>query len=515
MSEKRKNSRTKNSLRNLIVNIVSQSFVVIINFIARTIFIKTLGEEILGINGLFSNIINILSLAELGFSNAIIYGMYKPLKDGDNTKIKQLLKFYRKIYRLVSLTILILGLCVIPFLGNIINTEAELGNVSLFYVLYLLNTVASYTIVYKTSLIIADQKTYILKLCSLGTLFLQFFLQTLILFATKNFALYLLVQIFCTLLNNLIGTILTNKKYPYVKEDDAKRLSKQEQKIIFKNVGAMFIHKISGIILNNTDNILISILIGTIWVGRYSNYFMLTSAFANIIYIVLSSATASVGDLMIEDDKRKQLSVFNKIMFLCFILVGFITVELATLYNDFITIWIGKDFILDDSVVAIIILNFYIVGILTPTWIFRDASGLFGDTKTSSAIMAIMNIVLSLIFGKIFGLFGILLATAVSRLCISFWYQPMLLYRLKFLSPFRQFIFRQIQYVICIVSSVISSVFICNMLFGDTTSVFTFILKGLTALIVFSTIVLICLRKHKEFKESKELLSLFKNKITH
>lgn len=490
-------SRTKSSIKNLVFSIVTQIGILLINFLSRTIFIKTLGIELLGINGLFTNILTLLSFAELGFGNAIIYSMYKPMKEKNEHKITALLNFYKHIYNIIIVVILIIGIALIPFLDTIINLENPVEHLVTYYLLFLFNTVASYVFAYKASIINVDQKLYITKIILFLTMLLQFIIQTIVLFTTHNFTAYLIIQIGCTLLNNIICSIIANKKYPYIRNKD--KLERKEKKKIYKNVSSIFIYKVSGLILNNTDNIFISTLVSTIMVGYYSNYYMISSAITNIISIALNSITASVGNLMQEKDNVKQNKIFLQTNFICFVLTGFCALELMGVMNNFIALWIGTDFILETKVVMIIIVNFYIYTMQNPVWIFRDTTGLFNDAKNATVVLAILNIVLSLILGKILGVFGILLATALSRLLVTSWQQPYVLYKKVLKVSSVPFFKNQIYYLFVLIIGMIP-IYIISKVITEVT-IISFIIKGILNAIAIAFVFYLLLRKTEEYKD--------------
>lgn len=420
-------NRTKKSIKNISYSVVIQVLLILINFISRTIFIHFLGSEYLGINGLYTNILTVLSLAELGFGNAIIYSMYKPLSTRDEKKLAALMNFYKKIYHIIIGIILILGLSVVPFLQYFINSNLDLGLLKLYYILFLLNTVSTYVFSYRISIINADQNMYLVKVYHFWTVVLQFLLQTIFLIFTHNYIIYLCIQIICTLINNIAIGLKAEKMYPYIKQKV--QISKEEKKEIFENVKATFVQKISGTIVNNTDNILISIMIGTIWVGYYSNYYLIVSAITSMLTILFSSVSASVGNLIAEGNTKRQNRIFSDLVFVAFWICGVCSICCANLFNDFIQLWAGNEYVLSQSVVWIIVINFYVMGMLNPVWTFRDTTGLFRDTKWISIILAIINLVLSIVFGIYWGLFGILAATFISRLLTTYWYTPYMLYK--------------------------------------------------------------------------------------
>ena len=489
-------TRLKKSFRNLSVGIVYQVSCLVLNFITRTIFIHELGAEYLGINGLFTNILTFLSLAELGFGNAILYSMYKPLAKKDNNKLAALMNFYRKIYRIIAIIVFIFGVVLIPFLPYLVKIETAIPNLTLYYFLFLLNSMSSYLFAYKSSIIIADQKVYITKTYALIFLIIQFILQVSILYFMHDYILYLLVQIMCTFGNNIACAIKAKKMYPFTSEKS--ELSKEEKENIFSNVKSIFIYKISGTIVNNSDNILISIMLGTIVVGYYSNYFLIISALTGLIDVLFTSVNASIGNINAEDNIFKKYQIFNVLNFLSFWIFGYFSVGLVLLFNDFITLWIGTDFLLSLPVIFAITLNFYILGILNPVWIYRDTTGLFRDTRTVSMVLAILNLVLSIILGHFLGLFGILFATAISRLCTTFWFYPLMLYKKIFNRSAIEYFLHQLKYFLLVVFAFIVSYLLTQGI--SNINIWNFILKGIILTIVTNFLFFICIYRTNEWK---------------
>ena len=494
-------SRTYNSVRNIIFSLGVQLGVIILNFVSRTVFIKILGSEYLGINGLFTNVLTILSLAELGIGNAIVYSMYKPLANKDEHKISALMNFYKKVYQKIGIIVLILGIVIMPFLKYIVNTDQEIDHLYIYYILFLTNTVVSYFFVYKSSIITADQKIYIQKLYYFIKVVVQFILQVVVLLITHNFLLYLIVQVICTIGNNIALSIKADTLYPYINNNKVE-LNDNERKEIYGNVNAMFIYKISGTIVSNTDNILISIMIGTIWVGYYSNYYMIISAMLTIGTLIFSSMTASIGNLNAGSDRNKQCKLYNQLNFMSFIIFGILSIGLVNLFTDFIKIWIGNEYVLDTLTMISIVINFYTQGTLNPTWTFRDTTGLFKDTKWVSIILAVLNLVLSIILGKIIGLAGILMATSISRLLTTYWFQPYMLYKKIFKTSSKGYFIKQIKYIVIVIVTAIIVHLILS--FIPQVSIIMFIIKGCISVIISMIIFFIFIRKDEETIEIKQ-----------
>jgi O-antigen/teichoic acid export membrane protein len=383
--------------------------------------------DYLGIQGLFSDILSMLSLADLGFGTAMTYSMYKPLAEEDYEKLAGLTTFYKKVYRIVAGVITVAGLGLIPFLKYLVNLESDIPHLTVYYVLYLANTIASYLAVYKTCIITADQKSYLI------TKYTSFFsiastvCSCIFLLITKNYMVYLCVQVFFTYAKNFFNSYIAVKNYPFINK--CVKLPKEETDSILKNVGSVFLYKISGVLINATDNTLISILVSTAAVGYYSNYTVITAKLGAFVNTLFYSLTASIGNLVVSESKEKRFEIFQIMQSVSNILSTFCVICIFFLQQDFIYVWLGADYRLDNMVLCAIVLNFYFSVSLLPIWVYREATGLYRKTRYVMLAAAGINIVLSILLGKWIGLSGILFATSVSRLLTYFWYEPKLLFK--------------------------------------------------------------------------------------
>ena len=489
-------SRIIKSSRNMVFGVGNQILNLILQFITRTVFINVLGAEYLGINGLFTNILTLLSLADLGLNTAMVYSFYKPLAVDDKTKLSALITFYKKIYNTIAIIITIIGCSFIPFLGSIVNTESEIPHLQIYYILFLLNTVMSYLFVYRASIIRADQKAYIISKYRMVTFIVMNILQIVFLLQTHNYIVYLLIQILCNLVNNIAITRKANKLYPFIKEKE--ELAQEEKKFIIDNIKSVFLYKFSSVLLNGTDNIIISKMIGTIWVGLYSNYQMIISAISSFISIGFTSMYASIGNLVATAKEEKRKEVFNTISLLGFFISAFTTCCLTVLINDFIQLWIGEEYILQIEIVIAILLNHYLACVLQPVWSFREATGIFKKTKYVMVVCAILNIILSIILGIYFGVAGILFASAISRLTTYFWYEPVILFRDYFKSSARSYYWKQLKNAILTIICISITFMITSLI--KNVGIIEWIGKALIASIVTSVIYYLLYRKTNEFQ---------------
>lgn len=428
-----KNSRTVNIAKNALFGLVSQSINILLNFISRTVFIYVLGVEYLGVNGLFTNILMLLSFAELGIGNAIIYGMYKPLAINDKEKIKSLMALYDKAYKIIGLFVFTAGLIIIPFMDLIIKDSPQINeSINLIYILFLLNTAFSYFFVYKKSIITADQKNYIIlfyqQIFKIG----QTLAQILFLWITGEYIIFLGIQIISTLFENIYMSRKADKMYPFLKEKKVQGLDKREKKLIFSNVKALFLYKFGSVVLNGTDNIIISSVIGITAVGLNSNYVLIISALTSIVGQIMNGFTASVGHLNAIGDKGSKERAFDKMFFICAWIYGFCTIGLLLFLNPLITIWIGEKFTFSNLAVFAIVLHFYINGIHFTAYTYRVTMGLFVQGKWAALAAAVINIFLSIWLGNIIGIAGVFFATSIARFFTTGIVDPVLVYRTGF-----------------------------------------------------------------------------------
>lgn len=444
-------SRLFNSLRNIFFGVGNQIFILILNFVQRSIFINLLGAEYLGINGLFGNVLSLLCLADLGLGTAMVYSFYEPIANKDTKKITALVTYYRKIYMGIAGAIFTVGMLLMPFIQHIVNLENEMPYLHLYYFLFLLNTVVSYLFVYKTCIVNADQNNYLITIYSVIFNIIKIVGQIICLLLTKNFVLYLVIMVVCTFLNNYFSARKAQKLYPFISQKEI--LPAEEKKSIFGNIKSMFIYKMSGELLNSTDNIIISVLSGTVWVGFYSNYLMLINAICNFVSIIFSSLNGSIGNLIASEGKEKKEKIFYVLGFVGFWLGGFTVCCFYALLKDFITLWIGAECLLDTGVVIAMLLNYYLTCILNPLWGFRSATGLFNKTKFVMLFTAVVNLVASVILGKFMGLMGVLLGSAIARLTTYCWYEPWILFKDFFGSKVRVYFLKNIFYFIIVVLS--------------------------------------------------------------
>lgn len=421
--------RTENSIKNLMYAFGGQAIGIIVNLITRFVFIQFLAQEYLGIDGLFTNILSILSLVELGIGPAMTFSLYKPLAQKDERKIGALMNLYKNSYNVVGVLIIVIGLAITPLLPMFINQMPNISEINVIYILFVLNSGFSYFYAYKRSLIIADQKKYVATFYRYLFFVILNICQIVILILTKNYVLFLVAQILFTVIENIAISKKTQKLYPFLKEHKKEKLEKQTKKEISKNILAMTIHKIGGVVVKSTDNIILSKFVGLTPVAIYSNYYLIINAVNTVLMQVFNSITASVGNLNVTENKKKLNEVFEKVFFVNFWIYSFSSICLYILFNHFITIWVGESYLFSISIVTIIVINFYITGMRNTVLTYRDALGLYWQDRYKAIFESIINIIASIVLVKKYGTFGVFLGTFISSVTTCLWVEPYVLYK--------------------------------------------------------------------------------------
>ena len=488
--------RVKSSKKNIIYGIICLIVNTLLTFISRTLFIKILSAEYLGVNGLFSNIFSLLSLSELGLSSAAVYSLYKPIAEDNKKKVNQLVNYYSKLFIFVFILMTSLGLLLLPLLPYIVHTTISIKEIRIFYLLYLFISSVSYLAISKQFLLTADQRDYIIKRITLIFVIIQKLLQILVLYLTKNYYLFILVQVICTIILNIFLVYKANKIYPFLHKDNS--LPKKEKNKILSKTKDLFLYKLSNTTIGCTDNFYISILLGTIVVGYYSNYLMIIAVLATLINTLIFSISSSIGNYNVTENNSNKIKLFYEVLFVIQWVVGFMSCGLLLSFNDLINIWIGKEYLLGIIPVIIIVMNFYIDNITSPVWIYREAMGLFSEVKKVMLSAAVINLILSFILGKLFGLSGILISTLISRLLTVVWYEPIILIKNKLESNVKDYYITQIKYILLFFIVTIIIYLITKPLIVN--NLLLFILKVLIITITYNITYLIIFKNNNNFK---------------
>ena len=383
------------------------------------------------------------------------------------------------------------------FLKFFIKNQSQVDNLNLIYLLFLLNTVLSYFFAYKRSIIIADQKSFLDSQNLLIKTIIQTILQVLILIFTKNYILFLVIQIACTFFSNIFISRKANKLYPYLIKN-TECLTKKQKRKIYKDVYAMTAHRVGGVVVDGTDNLLISAFVSLSSVGIYSNYVLIKSSIDQLLSQLFTAITASVGNLNAVSTSDKSYKVYQSIFFLNVWIYGFCSIVFLVCINQFITLWIGKEYLLAEGIVLLITINFFLIGIRKSTVMFKDTQGLFWNDRYKPYAEAIVNLIASIVFLKIFGFIGVLLGTLVSTITTCFWIEPYVLYKYSFKKPLSNYFKKFLIYTVIIVIIGFFIYHICNVI--TITGILGLVIKLLLCAVIFNGMYLLIFFKSPQFK---------------
>ena len=429
-----KQSRALSMLKTSGVGTICHALNIFAGFAYRTAFIAILSERYLGINGLFTDILGLISIAELGIGVSIAYRFYKPIADNDVEHVARLMRFYKQVYYCVAGVVAVLGLALFPFLDNLIRDTSEVPadvNLHVVYLLFLAQSVASYFFTYRLTIWNADRKYHVTLFTTMLADTLRFGVQFLVLWLTRSFICTLAVGLFFIFFYNFVLSVWTTRCYPEVFAPCG-ALPRAEKVGIFTDAGAMMLHRIGGAIVACTDSLVLSKFVGLAAVGFYSNYALLTGSLSRLVNQVIGGFTSNYGNAyaLLKDEELYQF--FRKMQFLNLAISGFTSSCLFLLLGPFIHLWLGERMRLDFLAEAVISILFY----MQTSWITSGtnimASGLFVRDKPRPLIEAALNIVISIALVKRYNVAGVFIGTIVSNGLTAFWRAPYLLFTLKF-----------------------------------------------------------------------------------
>lgn len=457
-------SRTENSILNIATGFGGYVINTLLGLVCRMVFTRTLAEDYLGVSGLFTNILSMLSLAELGIGAAITYALYKPLAVNDQAKVATLVKFYGQCYRVIGLVVGIVGLCIMPFLNLIIREQPNISeSLYLIYGLFLFNTASTYFFSYRSSLLMAAQQNYLVTGLSYIVTIAQSAVQMVLLLMTHNYLLYLLVQTIGGLIYNVLISRIAVKRFPYIKDKNIKPLEKEERKGLIANVRALTIWKISGLLVNQTDNIIITYFNGLATTGFASNYTLLSGTLNTLLNQVFNGIGASVGNHNALETKEHKLTLFSAINLTNFWMFGWATIGIVGVSSDLVALLFGEKYVLEQSIPFVIALNFYMVGMQNAVWTYGNTMGLFRQGRYLLFVTAAINLVCSIWLGKLWGLFGILIATAISRALTNTWYDPYKVFKYGFQEPPIRYFKKYFEFAMILIACGAACYFLCSL----------------------------------------------------
>lgn len=478
--------RSKNAKRNIYFGIINKISFIILPFIVRTVFLKKIGSDYLGLNSLFISVLQVLNLSELGFRDAIVYSMYKPIADNDKSAICALLSLYKKVYRIIGSIILVSGVCLLPFIKYLIKGSYPQNiNIYFAFFVYLLNSAISYFLfAYKSSLLIAFQRNDVIFNINTVIKATMYILQIIIIVTMKSYYGYILIMPIFTALENVCNACMCKKFYPeYICRGEVNEETKHSVKL--KTIGLM-VNKLCQTSRNSFDSIFISSFLGLMSTAMYSNYYYIMSAVIAILSIVGNAIKSGIGNSMATESQEKNYFDFRKINFIYMWIAGWCTICLACLYQPFMKMWAGKNLMFSNGIVILFCVYFYSLEMGEIRAVYSDAAGLWWENKYRAIIEAVVNLVLNYIFVQIWGIAGVISATLISLLVINWGIGSKILFQNYFTKiSVKDFFIQHIHYLIVTSINLLLTYFVCSRITGN---IVTVIILRLVVCMIFSNL---------------------------
>ena len=510
--QKRKvtNMRTSNSIKNIIVSVILGLVVIVANFVMQRYFVQTLGVQLLGLNSLFTNIISMLSVAELGFGSAVIFHLYKPLHENDMSSVSSLMRFYKLSYRSIAAIIAVAAIILAPFIPGIAGNPSVSVNIYIIYGLFVINCILSYLMSYKRSLLYADQKNYIINIIHLSAIVIFNIVKVIALISTKSFYLFVTISIVMTLAENILINRIVNKKYTLTASP--KPINKTIKKDIFKQIGGLFFHKIGAFVVMGTDNIIISVALGLQTLGLYSNYQLIQVAIQSLFSQISNAVRASIGNLLVDIGGKKSFTTFLRLQFANQVLSIISVSVFFVASRSLVRMWLGERFVLDTWVVVALSLSLYITLVRSVFGNFKEAAGIFYEDRLAPVVESLVNIVASLALVCIIGLPGVFLGTAISSMILHCYSYPKFVFKGLFHKSYKEYAIH-ILINTALAFCAIGSSFIISRMITMNNPLLQLIYDGVVAIIVPLFIVWLVYRNTDEYLYFKKLFTKIFRKL--
>lgn len=507
-------NRTKNVIRNSTASLFQKLVQILSQFALRTAFIYILGKEYTGVSGLFTDILHVLSLMELGLDSSMIFSLYQPLAQKDTRRVAALLNFYRTAFNVVGVIVLVAGTACLPFLPHIVKGVPNVKeDIRYIFMMYVAASAFSYFLIYKSVLLRADQKSSVISKWTSIVSIVECVLEILFLLIFKNFSVYLVIHLVATVGKNIIISRISTKMYSDYFAITEAVLTKSERIKLYKDLACLTVYNVSGVVINSTDSIFISAFVGTVEVAIIGNFTLILNAARTAVNQIVSATKPSIGNLAATSTYEKQEIVFKRMNFISFWVACFCCTNLFVLLNPFIgDLWFDPSYKVSTAIVAVLVVNFFIAVMVFPVESFRTANGLFVQGWMRPAIMAVLNIVLDFIWGKLWGILGIFIATTVSRLATQVWYDPWLVYKKVFRKSCKSYLVDYVCYAGITAASCAAAFVLCNWI-NIPDKLAAFFLKLLIVLIIPNFIVWLIYRKSDEYNYLKRTFSKIVNKV--
>ncbi|MBQ3339940.1 MAG: hypothetical protein IJG82_10185 [Atopobiaceae bacterium] len=456
-------SRVQNARRNLFFGMVNRMVAMLMPFLSRTALIYVLGMEYAGLSTLFTNILQVLNLADLGIGTAIVYALSEPVANDDVPTIRALMNYYRRVYRAIGCVIAVLGLLVLPFLPRLIKGEPPQDvNLTILYLVYLANTVISYWLfAYKQALPTAMQRVDVVSNVNTITNILLNLAQVVLVILFKNYYAFLVVIPLCTVLNNLLMSWHVDRTYPGYKPVGV--ISEELRASIRKRVAGLTIQRVCATTRNALDSVFLSAFIGLTITGIYNNYLLIMGAVTSVLGVVSTAILPTVGNSIVTDTTEKNYNDMRLMNFVYMMVSAWCASCLLCLYQPFMRIWMGEQNMLGMAVVVLLVLYFYGLKMGDIISLYASGSGLWWEMRWRSIAESVGNVVLNFIFVQIWGVAGIVGATLVSLLIFNFGLATSIIFKYYFKNgKLGEYFLDQLHYFLVAVAACFIAYAVCS-----------------------------------------------------
>ncbi|WP_027632045.1 lipopolysaccharide biosynthesis protein [Clostridium hydrogeniformans] len=495
--------RTEKAIKNVKYNMIFYVILSVLTFVTRKAFIIKLGNDINGLNSLFTSILSLMNLAELGIGSAVMFALYKPIAENNIPLVKGIMDLYKKMYAIAGGVMLFSGIVFTPFLGFFVKEQLPMDSVRIYYIIYLINTSLSYFFSYKLTLLYVNQQSYVISKYDGIFKILKNLIQIVVLYVFSSYAYFLIIEtVFNSLYYYFINRFI-NKAFKEVLGTKG-ILDIKVKKSIYSNLKALSLHKLGGFVVFGTDYMLMAYFVDFNTLGSYSNYLLIITFFGTLIMKVFDGLIASIGNLISSSDSERTYDVFKKIFFFNFWIVSFVTVSIYNTIHHFIYIWVGELYV-SDYILILMLVSFFITSMRPSIEKFKEAAGIYRQDRFAPIVESLINFVASVILGRYFGIAGVILGTILSSVAVIFWLRPVLVYRLVFKRSSLDYFIRYFKEIAITIILLLTSNYIMGVI-GFSSTLMGFVLKCIFNILYINIVLVILFRKTEEYLYFKNLV---------
>lgn len=503
--------RTKRSMFNVMITLLTNAIILVTAFIVQKVLIMTLGSNYNGINGLFTSIISMMSLTDLGIGSAIIYHLYRPAAKSDYHVICSLLRFYRKSYILISFIVLIIGSVLMVFVPGLVGEVVINDNLYLIFLLFLLDCLVSYFLSYKKSLLYAYQLNYILDGIHFIYYILQNVAQIIVLIYFQNFIIFLLLKTIGKIIENLTISTYIKKHYPFTKNKQVSPLAEDIRTDIFQKIKALLFHRLGRLLITGSDSLVITGVLGILQMSLFTNYHLIIGGITALLNKVFETLTSSVGNFLLDSNKKQRYEVYRKIDFLNFWFFGCVSVVLFSVMQPFICLWLGEEYLFGKVTLFFLVINFYQEGMRASILTFKDAAGIYHEDRFIPVIEASLNVIFSLILAYLVGITGVFIGTIISSIIVYFYSYPKYVCKPLFNMSWSSYIWQTLKHLVIVILCMLS-VQLCLSVIQIQNLMLEIIFSGLMSAGIFHVYLIAFLGKSDEMNYFWNILMKFVKK---